>query len=275
MLEGEPFAGAAHAALHLVQHQQPVMLVADLAQLLQVMDVQRADAAFALDRLDQHRNHVAVVLGNLADRFQIVVGHAHEAADQRLETGLHLAVAGGGKGRQRAPVEGLFHHDDRGGFDALLMAVHPCQLDCGLVCLAAGIAEERFRHVGQAAQLVGQQFLFAHLIDVGAVDQLADLFAQCGGEARVRVAQRVHGDAGQCVEITFAFGVPQPRTFAMRKGDGEPGISVHHMRHTKFLTGMAMMPPMIINSPCPFPLSNFPPQAGERANESLREFHVK
>jgi hypothetical protein len=24
-----------------------------------------------------------------------------------------------------------------------------------------------------------------------------------------------------------------------------------------------------------FPLSNFPPQAGERANESLREFHVK
>jgi hypothetical protein len=25
----------------------------------------------------------------------------------------------------------------------------------------------------------------------------------------------------------------------------------------------------------PVPLSNFPPLAGERANESLREFHVK
>jgi len=108
MLIREPLTGASDAALHLVQHQQPVLFVADLAQLPQIIDVQRADTAFALYRFDEYGYHAAIVLGNLTDRLQVVVRHAHETADQRLETCLHLAVAGGGKGRQRAPVDMLF-----------------------------------------------------------------------------------------------------------------------------------------------------------------------
>jgi hypothetical protein len=38
---GEPFAGAAHAALHFVDHQQPVALIAQLPHLLQVVDAHR------------------------------------------------------------------------------------------------------------------------------------------------------------------------------------------------------------------------------------------
>ena len=59
-LVGEPLAGAADAALHLVEHQQPVLLVAQLAQALQVLPARRVDAAFALDGLEEHGHHVGV-----------------------------------------------------------------------------------------------------------------------------------------------------------------------------------------------------------------------
>ena len=53
----EPVAGAADAALHFVEHQQPVVLVAELPQRLEVVDIGHIDAAFALDQLDQTATH--------------------------------------------------------------------------------------------------------------------------------------------------------------------------------------------------------------------------
>src|SRR2546430_15939 len=52
---GEQFAGAAHAALHLVIDQEQPELVADVAQPPQVIGRGRPHAAFALHRLDQDR----------------------------------------------------------------------------------------------------------------------------------------------------------------------------------------------------------------------------
>ena len=56
----EPLAGAAHAALHFVEHQQPAVLVADAAHFLQVAHGRRPDPAFALDHLEEHGDDVRV-----------------------------------------------------------------------------------------------------------------------------------------------------------------------------------------------------------------------
>jgi hypothetical protein len=132
------------------------LLVADLAQRRMVFGVREIDAALALDRLEQHGDDIGVARGELLDGGEVVEGHAHEAADQRLETGLHLAVAGGGQRCQRAAVEGVLHDDDGRAVDALLMAVHARQLDGGFVGLAAGVAEEHLVHARQRGQAILQ-----------------------------------------------------------------------------------------------------------------------
>ena len=54
-LIGKQLARAAHAALHLVEDQQHAVLVAQRAQRFEECIGRNADAAFALDRLDQDR----------------------------------------------------------------------------------------------------------------------------------------------------------------------------------------------------------------------------
>src|SRR5215208_605002 len=51
---------ANHLPVRLIDHQEPVALVAQLAHLLQVVDPHRVDAAFALDRLEEHGHDIAV-----------------------------------------------------------------------------------------------------------------------------------------------------------------------------------------------------------------------
>ncbi|MCY1360894.1 hypothetical protein D9M69_475420 [compost metagenome] len=58
MLETEPLAGASHAGLHFIGHQQPVVLVAQLTQSLQVSGGCRVHPTLALHRLDQHGDDV-------------------------------------------------------------------------------------------------------------------------------------------------------------------------------------------------------------------------
>ena len=64
----EPLAGAAHAALHLVEHEQPAALVADPARFLEVVDRRRPDSAFALDHLEEDGDHVRVGAGDVLER---------------------------------------------------------------------------------------------------------------------------------------------------------------------------------------------------------------
>ncbi len=184
--------------------------------------VRHIDAALALDRLEQHRHDVWIVRGELLDCRQIVKGHAHKTGHQRLEAGLHLAVAGGRKRRQGAAVEGLFHDDDRGLLDALLVSVHARQLDRGFVGLATGIAEEHLVHAGQRGETIGSGFRLADAIQVRRMHEAADLLAQSLDQSRMIVAQRVDRDSRQGIEIGLALLVEQAATLPVGKGDRQP-----------------------------------------------------
>ena len=219
MLMGKPAPGAADAALHLVDHEQPVLPVANLPQRTHEIIMCKVDAALALNRLEQHRNDVWIARGKLLDRNDIVKRHPHKTRDQRFETGLHLAVAGGRKRRQRAPVKRLFHDDDGGLFDSLLVSVQPSQFDRGFVGLAARIAEEHFVHAGKRSKAIGKRFSFRDSIQVRCMDEPTKLLAQCLHQLRMIVAQRIYGDARQGVQIGLALLVEQPATLAVGEGD--------------------------------------------------------
>jgi hypothetical protein len=64
-----------------------------------------------------------------SDGREVVVGHAQEPAHERLESGLRLARAGSGEGRERASVPGFLHHDDGRVLDAAMVPVQARQLE--------------------------------------------------------------------------------------------------------------------------------------------------
>jgi len=55
----------------------------------------------------------------------------------------------------------------------MLVPVETYELERGLVCFRAGVAEKNFPHARDRAKAVRKLFLLTHAVDVGGVDQLA------------------------------------------------------------------------------------------------------
>ena len=233
----KPLAGAAHAALHLVNHQQPVALVAQRAHLAQVIHVRRIDATFTLDRLQKHRHHVGVAGGGRLQGGHIVEGHADEALHQRAEAGLDLGVAGGAERGDRAAVEGLFVHHNLGSLDALVVAEFARQLQRRLIGLQPGGAEKHIGHARQFDQFGRQRLLVRHMVVVGGVNQLGELVLQGRDQLGMVVAQRVDRDAAQCIEVALAIDVPHAATLPVRQRNRQAAVGVHHMGRRGLLVG--------------------------------------
>ena len=83
---GEPTAGAAEAGDDLVEDQVCAVLVAQLAQRLQVAIRRRVHAAGALHRLgDDGRDLVAALAHQRGDGLDVVGRHLHDFVDERAE----------------------------------------------------------------------------------------------------------------------------------------------------------------------------------------------
>ena len=230
-LAGEIVACAAVAGLHLVQHQQPFLLIADLAHRPQVLWAERVHAALALDRLQQYRHHPWIVGGNLAQGLYVIARGANEAGDQRFEAGLDLAVAGCTQGGQGAAVEGALEYHDGGLVDPALVAVKTGQFDGGLVGLGAGVAKKTVLHAGDRCQRLAQLLLGLDPVQVGGVHQFVCLLADGRGDRGVSVAQAIDRDAGYGVEVASAPGVIQVHSLAVTERHRQPGVSLHQRRH--------------------------------------------
>ena len=162
---------------------------------------------------------------------EVVERHAHEALHQRLEARLHLAAAGRRQRGERAAVEGLLHDDDRRLGDAAVVAVLARDLDRRLVGFQPGVAEEHLVQAGDLGDAVGGLLLQRDLEQVGAVDDAADLLGERVHQARMIVAERVHGDAGERVQVLLARLVVQPDALAAHERHRLPGVGVHHVAH--------------------------------------------
>ena len=191
----KPLAGAAHAALHFVNHQQPVALVAQGAQLAQIVQVQRVHTAFALNRLYKHSRHIGVACGCGLQRVHIVQGHADKALDQRAKTGLHLGVARGAEGCDAAAMKGLVKHHHFRALNALVVAKLACQFERCLIGLQSGGAKEHIGHARERHQLGRQRLLQGDVVVVRRVDELRELVLQGGHQVCVVVAQGVDRNA--------------------------------------------------------------------------------
>ena len=226
---GKPLAGAPHAALHFVNHQQPVARVAQGAQFAQVVHVQGIDAAFALDGFHKHGHHIGVALRGGLEGVHIVQGHADKPFHQRPKPGLHLGVARGAQRGNAAAMEGLVEHHHLGSVNALVVAKLARQFERGLVGLQPGGAKKHIRHARERHQLGRQRFLQGHVVVVGGVYELRHLVLQGSYQVRMVVAQGIDRNAAQRVQVFLALGVPDAAALAVGQRNRQAPVGGHYM----------------------------------------------
>ena len=212
----EQRAGAAHAGLDLVQHQQCAVVVAQLAHRAQEAGRSRHHPALALHRFQHHRGHVAAGHGDL-ELGHIVEIDVAEAAGQGLVAFLVLGLRGGGDRGQRAAVEAAAEGHDDALIRRAALRCRPFahQLDRGLVGLGAGVAQEHaFGEARGGDQFLGQSQRRFAVEHVAGVPELAGLLGECGHQIRIVVAQPAYGDARGQVQVFAALAVPDACTLA-------------------------------------------------------------
>ncbi|MNZ80623.1 hypothetical protein D3C78_992650 [compost metagenome] len=227
VLVGEQVAATAHAALHLVEHQQCVVLVAQLAGTFQVGLVRRQHAALALHGLQDHG--AGLVGDGRLQGLQVVERHMGDAFHLRPEAVGIFRLAADGHGEQGAAVEAVGRRDDL----VLVRAVDVVGITAGqfercLVGLGAGVGEEYALGKGGIHQLPGQAQGRLVGEDVGHVPDLVGLLGERLDQRRVGMAQGVHGDAAGEVDQLATGLVPDSGTLASHRDESGGGIVGNH-----------------------------------------------
>ncbi len=213
MLIGEQLTAASHAALHLVQHQQRLMLIAQRAQTLHKLCRRGHHAALALNRLDH--DGAGMVVDNRFYRLEIVKGNVHDIRRFRPEAVGVFRLAADGNGKQRAPVKRVVEGDDFTFERAVALAgVVARQLESGLVRFRAGVGEEDAIGEGGVDKLAGKAQRRLVGKDVAQMPQGFALGFQRLDQRRMTVAQRRDGDAAGEVDILFALLIPDAAALA-------------------------------------------------------------
>ncbi len=205
------------------------MFVAELAQRPEERRLDHAHAALAHDRLDQDRGRLRS--DRPLDGLEVAERNLIEAFDHRAEAFEIFLLPAGGERRQRAAVEGAFEGDDavalRRAVRRMIFARH---LDGAFHRLGAGIAEEDDVGKARVAQPRRYALGFRNLVEIGDVPQLLRLRGQRLDQMRMRMAERVDGDAGGKIEIAVAVGRRQPYALAPLESEVDARVSGQQMR---------------------------------------------
>ena len=206
--------------LHLVEDQQHVVLVAELAQPGQIAVGRHDDAGLALDRLDQHGRGVG--RDRALDRGEVAERHRLEARRERAEA---VAIVGLGRERRHrggAAVEVAVSDDDLGlvlgdALDAIAPAAR--RLDGGLDRLGAGVHRHHGIEPGEPADLGEERPEPVAVIGARRHRQAVRLRGQRRENARMRVAEADGRIGAHHVDVAPAGGVPQIGVLAARQHD--------------------------------------------------------
>ncbi|KAJ0337896.1 hypothetical protein COL154_014284, partial [Colletotrichum chrysophilum] len=156
-------ARPADAALHLVEDQQQSVLVAKLAQPLERLHGEVADAAFSLQRLQKDCRGFRA--DRLLDGLEVVEGHLIETVDLRAEALEIFLLTAGGDRRQRAAVEGALECDDAIAFGmAADILIAARRLDGAFQGFRTGIGEEHLVGEGRLDQPLAETALSGNLV---------------------------------------------------------------------------------------------------------------
>ena len=223
VLEGPELAGAPHAGLYLVAHEERSVLPAEPLNALDVALPQRKDAAFALDALDE--DGCGVLVHGLGKGIEVAGRHLLEALGDRLEAVHEIFPAGSCEGGERAAVEAAGQGDDVDGIPALhLGLVAAGQLDGRLVGFGAGVAEEGLAEVGRGKEQASQLKLRLLVEEVAHVPEGVGLLHEGFVDLVVAVANGRDGDAGEQVDVFLAVDVPEAGSLAEVDGNGVASV---------------------------------------------------
>src|SRR2546426_3342419 len=225
LLVGEQRSRAPQPALHLVEDQPHAPPGAQLAHEREPLGIDRADAALALQRLDDHRRG-AGRRDRVIDRRPILPRDDAHAGDEGLERLAVLRPVGGGERGEQPAVERAREGDDLG-----LPGPLARELERRLVRLGARIVEEHAARERPCHELLGEPLASLGAVQVGDVNEparqgLVDSITDDG----VIVAERVDRDAGHEIEVPRSVIRDELRPLPADEQRADAGIHVQQRR---------------------------------------------
>ncbi len=166
------------------------------------------------------------------DLFQgdFVIGrYEARAGEERLKIAAIFFLAGDGKSAQRASVKGIVQGHDLEFLGIDFVAVGARHLERALHGLGAGVAEERAVEAAGFGETLGERGLVGVVVEIRGVQQAAGLLADHLHQTGVRVAERVHADAGDEVEVALAGWVKHITAFAAVQYERVAGIGLEQV----------------------------------------------
>ena len=132
-------------------------------------------------------------------------------------------------GEQRPPVEGVLEGDNAAFLAAkAIVGIFTRQLERRLIGLGPGVTEEDPVGEGGIDKHFGQTQDWLIGIAIAGMPELASLIGEGLHQTRMRMPQRVHGDASGKIDILFALLIPQPRPGAPHRNKSRWRVDRHH-----------------------------------------------
>src|SRR5437588_1063010 len=223
-LIGEQTTGAPQTALNLIGNQQSPMLRGKSACSIPKGFADGMDTALSLNGFDQDGANGVVEFGfKIGD---IVEADKLNSRNHGREGQAIFFRCGDTDGAKRAAVKRILQRQEamllRGSASRLFRsaAKQPRQLHRPVNRFCAAVGEEYAPEPGPFSKPARQRALKAVVIEVRKMNGAPDLAANNLHNARMRVAERIDGDAPQKIEIFVSGGVENISAAAMRHDHG-------------------------------------------------------